>query len=133
MANPIYLQYNNAALERIIGAFAGPQDYDFMVESTDDSQEYLNFLAAQQPSLASLMQAERDRLINYATLRINPLQDAVDIEEATDADVALLKKWKKFRADLGKVSAQAGWPDTIVWPVPPVPYEVSAGAQEELS
>ncbi|MNN75319.1 Caudovirales tail fiber assembly protein [compost metagenome] len=39
----------------------------------------------------------RDFLLNQATRAINPLQDAVDIDDATPDDVALLKTWKQYR------------------------------------
>lgn len=50
---------------------------------------------------------------------IAPLQDAVDIDEATEADMSLLRLWKKYRVALSKVEAQAGYPAVIDWPVPP--------------
>jgi len=50
---------------------------------------------------------------------IAPLQDAVDIDEATDAEVALLKAWKKYRVALNRLPDQAGYPATIDWPVAP--------------
>ncbi|MBV7526418.1 MULTISPECIES: tail fiber assembly protein [Pseudomonas] len=39
----------------------------------------------------------RDFLLDQATRAINPLQDAVDIDDATPDDVALLKTWKQYR------------------------------------
>ena len=57
----------------------------------------------------------RDALLGIATLAIGPLQDAVDLEEATAAETTQLKKWKQFRIavnriDLSQVSP--GWPAT---------------------
>jgi hypothetical protein len=77
--------------------------------------------------------AQRDYLIRYATLRIDPLQDAVDLEE-DDADPALLLAWKKYRSALGKVENKPGWPDNPDWPVPPVPLEsvTSEPLEEEM-
>lgn len=57
-------------------------------------------------------------LMAQATVAINPLQDAVDLEEATDEEVALLKKWKQFRVAVNRVDPNLA-PD-ITWPVPPV-------------
>lgn len=54
-----------------------------------------------------------------ADTAIAPLQDAVDIEESTDAELALLKAWKKYRVALNRVPEQAGYPTTIEWPVAP--------------
>jgi len=66
---------------------------------------------------------ERDRLLTYATLRINPLQDDVDNDESTSEAAALLTLWKKYRAAVNKTEDKPGWPDTPQWPEPPVPLE----------
>ena len=63
--------------------------------------------------------AELARRRKDADHEIAPLQDAVDIDEATEADLSLLKLWKKYRVALSKVEAQAGYPAVIDWPVPP--------------
>lgn len=55
-----------------------------------------------------------------ADYAITPLQDAVDIDEATEEDAAQLKSWKKYRVALNRVPEQAGYPETIDWPA--VPY-----------
>lgn len=63
--------------------------------------------------------AERDKLLAYATLRINPLQDAVDLGRATEEKKSLLKKWKEYRMDLDDVVSQPGFPEAILWPKEP--------------
>lgn len=50
---------------------------------------------------------------------IAPLQDAVDLDEATEAEAAELNAWKKYRIALIRVPGQPGYPDTIDWPAPP--------------
>ncbi len=62
---------------------------------------------------------KRDELLALATLRINPLQDAVDLGDASEADSALLKIWKQYRVSVNRVSNQPGFPRTITWPTPP--------------
>jgi hypothetical protein len=62
---------------------------------------------------------ERDRLLSIAAMRIAPLQDAVDLDKATDAEVGLLKKWKQYRVALNQVQDQQGFPENISWPVEP--------------
>lgn len=64
-------------------------------------------------------QAEILRLRAVADYAVAPLQDAVDVEEATDGDVALLKSWKKYRVALNRVPDQEQYPDVIEWPTPP--------------
>lgn len=54
-----------------------------------------------------------------ADVAIAPLQDAVDIEEATDAETALLKEWKRYRVALNRLTEQPGYPVSIDWPAPP--------------
>jgi hypothetical protein len=63
--------------------------------------------------------AQRDALLAEATLRIAPLQDAVDLDEATVEEAALLRKWKKYRVDLSRIEQQAGFPAAVQWPAMP--------------
>lgn len=68
-----------------------------------------------------LQQAQEEvaRLRAIADAAIAPLQDAVDLEEATEAGIALLKEWKRFRVALNRLPEQEGYPTTIDWPAPP--------------
>lgn len=71
------------------------------------------------PSAQSILAANtstRDALIAEATNRIAPLQDAVDLGEATDAETALLKKWKQYRVAVNRVDLTQANP---VWPITP--------------
>ena len=60
--------------------------------------------------------AERDALLAQATLAIAPLQDAVDLEDATAAEIALLKQWKQYRVAVNRVALTLPEP---VWPTQP--------------
>lgn len=71
------------------------------------------------PMTAEQARAQRDGLLAEATLRIAPLQDAVDLDEATAAEVALLKLWKKYRVDLSRIEQQIGFPTAVDWPQAP--------------
>ena len=62
---------------------------------------------------------ERDHKLAIATSQIAPLQDAVDLEDATDKEVSMLKKWKQYRVALNRIGDQPGYPKTIEWPSPP--------------
>jgi hypothetical protein len=73
-------------------------------------------LAAQQLTVVVGEVARRRSAADFA---IAPLQDAMDIDEATDADVALLKAWKKYRVALNRLPEQLGYPITIDWPAAP--------------
>lgn len=61
----------------------------------------------------------RDSLLEQAAIRIAPLQDAVDLEDATPKEVALLVVWKRYRVDVNRVDRQPGYPGEIDWPAPP--------------
>lgn len=76
-------------------------------------------LAAQLAQQTAVTYAERDRLMAWATVRIAPLQDAVDIDDATPADIALLEKWKQYRVALNRIQDQPGFPAEVTWPVAP--------------
>jgi hypothetical protein len=69
------------------------------------------------PAVVAAIECARRRAI--ADYEIPPLQDAVDIDEATSADVALLTAWKKYRVELNRLPDQIGWPDSISWPIAP--------------
>ncbi|WP_122859766.1 tail fiber assembly protein, partial [Pseudomonas viridiflava] len=47
--------------------------------------------------------AEIARLRKIADYTIAPLQDAVDIDEATPEEAAALTKWKKYRIALNRI------------------------------
>ncbi len=66
---------------------------------------------------ARLREAEgtKSRLLQMASEKIAPLQDAVDLDEATDKEKASLLAWRKYRVQVNRV-------DTLkpVWPEKPV-------------
>lgn len=62
---------------------------------------------------------ERNRLQAEATTRIAPLQDAADLEDATEAERVELDAWKRYRIALNRVSLQDSYPKAIKWPSSP--------------
>jgi hypothetical protein len=78
---------------------------------------------AQREGLALEAVTRRDAELQVAIVRIAPLQDAVDLDDATAAEVAELKAWKQYRVALNRIEQQAGYPATIDWPVSPAPTE----------
>jgi len=76
-----------------------------------------------QEELLVVARAERDRLLVYATLRINPLQYAADVDDASEEDLALLKLWKKYSVAVSKTETKPGWPEAPQWPIPPIAIE----------
>lgn len=63
--------------------------------------------------------AEIARLRKIADYTIAPLQDAVDIDDATAAEISSLKAWKQYRVALNRIPAQPGYYEVIDWPVMP--------------
>lgn len=55
--------------------------------------------------------------MNAAGDAIAPLQDAVDLDEATEEELLLLKEWKKYRVSLNRLDLSTA-PD-IEWPEKP--------------
>ncbi|WP_010226171.1 tail fiber assembly protein [Pseudomonas donghuensis] len=64
-------------------------------------------------------QVELARRRAAADYVIAPLQDAVDVEEATEDEAAALNAWKKYRVALSRVPDQPGYPTVIDWPTTP--------------
>ncbi|EPY0176090.1 tail fiber assembly protein [Salmonella enterica subsp. salamae serovar 42:b:e,n,x,z15] len=63
---------------------------------------------------ARLREAEgtKNRLLQIASEKISPLQDAVDLDIATDDEKAQLNEWKKYRVLVNRVdTASPDWPD----------------------
>lgn len=75
--------------------------------------------AAAQEQLRTAVIADTARRRGIADAAIAPLQDAVDLDEATDSEVALLKEWKRYRVALNRLPDQPGYPAEIDWPAPP--------------
>lgn len=71
------------------------------------------------PSPAEILAANtatKDALLAVATKAIAPLQDAVDLDDATTAETALLKKWKQYRVAVSRMDLTVLNPS---WPVAP--------------
>jgi hypothetical protein len=58
-------------------------------------------------------------LRQMADFKAGPLQDAVDLGEATPEEEAQLLAWKRYRVALNRVPQQAGYPGAIDWPPEP--------------
>ncbi|MCL8306347.1 tail fiber assembly protein [Pseudomonas putida] len=69
--------------------------------------------------LLASVQAESARLRKIADDAIAPLQDAMDLDEATAEEGAELTAWKRYRVALNRLPDQPGYPDEITWPAPP--------------
>ncbi|OQP33983.1 tail fiber assembly protein [Pantoea latae] len=73
---------------------------------------------AQQDAAAALANSStKTALMDEASQRISVLQDAVDLEMATDEEAAELPLWKKYRVLLSRIDANTA--DDITWPDKP--------------
>lgn len=68
---------------------------------------------------AGEVKGQRDALLALATLRVDPLADAVELGEATEEEADALLLWRKYRVDLSRIEQQPGFPEAVVWPEQP--------------
>ncbi|WP_025110066.1 tail fiber assembly protein [Pseudomonas sp. H1h] len=72
------------------------------------------------PSITAERQYQmRAELRSVALAVIAPLQYAVDLDIAEEAEAAQLNEWKKYMVDLNRIDKQPGWPTEVTWPSPP--------------
>jgi hypothetical protein len=124
-----YLQITDGVVRH---AFAGPQvakDWPGLIQVEDDDSRYVSFVAPMTPDKAAIAYSMRDSLLAVAALRIAPLQDAVDLGNATEETRTSLGKWKQYRIDLSGIGRQSGFPADIQWPLSP--DDVSTDTQAE--
>ncbi|WP_246874749.1 tail fiber assembly protein [Pantoea ananatis] len=113
----MYVQFDGADLKVVQSVFSGPQDekiYPNQGEVDESDDRYKEFINSLRPSSYELNSLRRDSLLALATLRIAPLQDAVDLESATSPEVSLLKEWKQYRIELNRMDmteVNVKWPD----------------------
>ena len=109
-------------------SFMGPVDLHMLPEGSSvgpgwtyaDGQFAAPPVPPAPPMTAEQAQAEKTGRIAYATTRIAPLQDMVDLGEATPDEEAALLAWKRYRIALTRItSTTTGWPASIVWPEMP--------------
>lgn len=68
---------------------------------------------------AEQARARRDVLLAEATLRIDPLKDAVELGDATPEEESLYTAWRQYRLALSRIEKQPGFPASVVWPQAP--------------
>ena len=74
-------------------------------------------IAAQNAQKLTDNLSQKAALMDAASERISVLQDAVDLEMATDAETAALPLWKKYRVLLSRIDVNTS--DDVVWPTSP--------------
>jgi hypothetical protein len=106
---------------RLPGLESEPSQPPIMAGVIDWSQVITAVMKQEQEAAVLLVQiadqiTARRLVVDTA---IAPLQDAVDLEVATETEAALLKEWKRYRVALSRLPEQEGYPTTINWPTPP--------------
>lgn len=115
----VYVDFTDSDCSVVKSVFANAQDDTLFPNQgflEDNDPRYLAFLDSLQPNALSVAVEERDRLLSLAALRIAPLQDAVDLDDASSDEVALLKKWKQYRIQLNRLDIEVA---EIRWPSQP--------------
>lgn len=67
--------------------------------------------------LVEIADDQKSSLMAEAAVAIAPLQDAVDLEEATDNEKTQLTAWKKYRVLLNRIDTSIA--PNITWPTKP--------------
>lgn len=105
-------------------AVAGPDDVTEDEWYTEETPPDPVPLPPTPEQVLAAVNAKRDEQLALAALRIAPLQYAVDLNDATDAEIDRLKAWQQHSVALNRIDQQVAFPDTIDWPVAPdVPPE----------
>ncbi|WP_273809895.1 MULTISPECIES: tail fiber assembly protein [unclassified Pseudomonas] len=107
----------------LLGAL--PADYTVTApESAYDQWENGQWHVDEAAKLAALKETatrQRALLLQYASNQISALQDAVDLEIATEAETKALKAWKTYRVLLNRVDTVNAVPAEADWPNSPDP------------
>lgn len=90
-----------------------------MIGCVNGRPEWVDLPAKTQDELVADVQAKISTMLASATDKIAPLQDAVDLGMATEAETASLTAWKTYRVAVNRVPTQSGYPTTIDWPTMP--------------
>lgn len=89
------------------------------VFDTWQGDEWVVDEAAQAEALRVAAYHKQSIAAQYATSRINTLQDAVDLGMASDDEAAALTGWKVYRVELSRLDITASAPADDAWPASP--------------
>ncbi|EHS1471674.1 tail fiber assembly protein, partial [Salmonella enterica subsp. enterica serovar Typhimurium] len=79
------------------------------------TQVWVNDEAAEAAARLREAEGTKNRLLQIASEKIAPLQDAVDLGIATDDEKAQLGEWKKYRVLVNRVdTSNPDWPEQPV-------------------
>jgi len=100
-----------------------PEGYTLQAPSTEfdtwEDDEWVPDEAALAEVARQAAYRKQAMATQYATARISTLQDAVELEMATDAETAALKAWKVYRVELSRLDITTSAPADDDWPSSP--------------
>ncbi|MBD8241358.1 tail fiber assembly protein [Pantoea agglomerans] len=100
------------------GALLDGQSKGKLISSDKKGRPVLkDYPAPTAEQLAAMAASEKAKLLALATIAIDPLQDAADLEIATDKEAASLKAWKTYRVMVNRIDASKA--PNIDWPKAP--------------
>ncbi|MFQ1038197.1 tail fiber assembly protein [Citrobacter koseri] len=82
-----------------------------------DGKTWVHDAEAEKMALMAQAEQQKDSLLELAASKIAPLQDAVDLDMATEDEATLLLSWKKYRVLINRINTYDA-PD-IDWPEQP--------------
>lgn len=100
------------------GALLDGQSKGKLISSDKKGRPVLkDYPAPTAEQLAVMAASEKAKLLALATIAIDPLQDAADLEIATDKEAASLKAWKTYRVMVNRIDVSKA--PNIDWPKAP--------------
>lgn len=100
------------------GALLDGQSKGKLISSDKKGRPVLkDYPAPTAEQLAVIAASEKAKLLALATIAIDPLQDAADLEIATDKEAASLKAWKTYRVMVNRIDTSKA--PNIDWPKAP--------------
>lgn len=100
-----------------------PEGYTLQAPSTEfdkwEGEQWVPDEAAIVEAARIVAYRKQTLASQFATARINTLQDAVDLDMATEAEVAALTAWKVYRVELSRMDITAMAPADDDWPASP--------------
>lgn len=82
-----------------------------------NGERWVTDATAQQEAEVESANTTKAGLIKIASEQIQPLQDAVDLDMATEAEKSTLNEWRKYRVLLTRVDTSTA--PAIIWPEEP--------------
>ena len=84
-----------------------------------DGKKWVHDTEAEKMAQVTQVTQQKESLLALAASKIAPLQDAVDLDIATEDESKALLAWKKYRVMLNRINPEDA--QNIIWPESPLP------------